>query len=191
MRDLQAEKEQVEEAKHNPEAFGELYDQNFSAIFNYCLRRTGDAELARDITGETFVKALANIKSFKWRDISFSAWLYRIAGNEISSFFRKNSYKAVSLEYLQEVQGYDPESQYGLEDEVIAAEQELKRHEDYMFYRQKISQLPLKYQEIIALRYFEGKSLKESAEILGKPEGTVKSLLHRGLDKLRAHMRDK
>jgi len=191
VRDLQAEKEQVEEAKHNPEAFGELYDQNFSAIFNYCLRRTGDAELARDITGETFVKALANIKSFKWRDISFSAWLYRIAGNEISSFFRKNSYKAVSLEYLQEVQGYDPESQYGLEDEVIAAEQELKRHEDYMFYRQKISQLPLKYQEIIALRYFEGKSLKESAEILGKPEGTVKSLLHRGLDKLRAHMRDK
>jgi len=191
VKDLQAEKEQIEQAKHNPEAFGELYDQNYSAIFNYCLRRTGNAELARDITGETFVKALANIKSFKWRDISFSAWLYRIAGNEILTFFRKTSYKAVSLEYLQEVQGYDPESQYDLEDEVIAAEQELKRHVDYLFYRQKIKQMPVKYQEIIALRYFEGKSLKESAEILGKPEGTVKSLLHRGLDKLRAHMRDK
>lgn len=191
MKDLQAEKEQIEQAKHCPEAFGRLYDQNYSAILNYCLRRTGDVELARDITGETFVKALSNIKSFKWRDISFSAWLYRIAGNEISSYYRKNSYKAVSLEYLQQVQGYDPESQYDLEDEVIAAEQELKRHEDYLLYRQKISQLPVKYQEIITLRYFEGKSLKESAEILGKPEGTLKSLLHRGLDKLRVHMREK
>jgi RNA polymerase sigma-70 factor (ECF subfamily) len=45
--------------------------------------------------------------------------------------------------------------------------------------------LPPKYQEVIALKYFEDKELKEIAEILSKPEGTVKSLLHRGIEKLR------
>jgi RNA polymerase sigma-70 factor (ECF subfamily) len=45
--------------------------------------------------------------------------------------------------------------------------------------------LPAKYQDVIALRYFEGKSIREIAEILGKREGTIKSLLSRGLEKIR------
>jgi len=186
--ELQDEKELIELAKHSPEAFGKLYDQNYSSILNYVLRRTGNIEIARDITGETFVKALENIRHFKWQGVSFTAWLYRIAGNEIASYFRKKTYRAVSLEYLREVKGFEAESQYDIEAEVIAAEQELKRHEDYLFYRQKISQLPLKYQDVIALRYFEGKSFKQISEILGRPENTVKSILHRGLEKLRNHM---
>jgi RNA polymerase sigma-70 factor (ECF subfamily) len=50
---------------------------------------------------------------------------------------------------------------------------------------ENISKLQLKYQEVIVLRFFEDKQLKEIGEILGKREGTVKSLLHRGLEKLR------
>jgi len=49
-----------------------------------------------------------------------------------------------------------------------------------------LTRLPLKYQEAIALRYFEEKTVAEVAEILGKPEGTVKSLVSRGLERLRA-----
>ncbi|MBS3950794.1 MAG: RNA polymerase sigma factor, partial [Peptococcaceae bacterium] len=45
--------------------------------------------------------------------------------------------------------------------------------------------LPIKYQEVLSLRYFGEKSLKEICEILGKSEGTVKSLLHRGIEKLK------
>jgi len=186
--DLQNEKELIELAKQSPEAFGKIYDHNYSIILNYVLRRTGNSEIARDITGETFVKAFENIKNFKWQGVSFTAWLYRIAGNEIVNYFRKKTYTAVSLEFLQETQGFETESKTDLESELIEAEQELKRHEEFLFYRQKISELPIKYQEAIALKYFEGKNNKQISEILGKPENTIKSLLHRGLEKLRIHI---
>ncbi|MFW0861415.1 MAG: RNA polymerase sigma factor [Dethiobacter sp.] len=179
------EKELLVRARHCPEAFGQLYNQNYPAILNYCLRRTGDVELAQDITAETFVKALKNFASFEWRGNSFSAWLYRIAGNELASYFRRKTYKAASLEHLHESQGFEPVASYELEAEVVAAQEELARHQEFLACRQQISQLPLKYQEVIALRFFSGKNLKEIAEILGKPEGTVKSLLHRGLKRLR------
>ena len=47
-----------------------------------------------------------------------------------------------------------------------------------------------KYQEVIAFRYFEAKDIREISEILGKPEGTIKSLLSRGLEKLRKKIHD-
>jgi RNA polymerase sigma-70 factor (ECF subfamily) len=182
----QSEKDLIARARHCPDAFGRLYDQNYSAILNYCLRRTGDVELAQDITAETFVKALKNIGRFEWRGHSFSAWLYRIAGNELAGYFRKGAYRAISLDYLRESQGFEPVAPHELEAELIAAQEQLALHQDFLSCRQKISQLPLKYQEVIALRFFAGKSLREIAEILDKPEGTVKSLLHRGIEKLRA-----
>lgn len=185
MDNYQAEKDLIAQARHCPEAFGHLYDQNYSAILNYCIRQTGDVELAQDITAETFVKALKNIGCFEWRGSSFSAWLYRIAGNELTSYFRKGVYKTVSLEHLRESQGFEPSSPVDVEAELIAAQEEVARYQDFLSCRQKISQLPLKYQEVIALRFFAGKNHKEIAEILDKPEGTVKSLLHRGLKKLR------
>ncbi|MBT9172184.1 MAG: ECF RNA polymerase sigma factor SigW [Syntrophomonadaceae bacterium] len=187
-RQAEAEKELLARARHCPEAFGRLYNQNYPAILNYCIRRTGDAELAQDITAETFVKALKNIGSFEWRGSSFSAWLYRVAGNELASYFRKGTYKAVSLEYLRESQGFEPAASHELEAELIAAQEELARHQEFLACRRQISRLPIKYQEIIALRFFAGKSHKEIAGILGKPEGTVKSLLHRGLERLRKQL---
>jgi RNA polymerase sigma-70 factor (ECF subfamily) len=69
--------------------------------------------------------------------------------------------------------------------EILQAEAELRRHEDFLTLHEGISRLQLKYQEVIVLRFFEDKQLKEIGEILGKREGTVKSLLHRGLEKLR------
>ncbi|GFP40212.1 RNA polymerase sigma factor, partial [Candidatus Hakubella thermalkaliphila] len=114
------EKELVARARHNPEAFGRLYDQNYRAILNYILRRTGDVELAQDITAETFVKALSNMGRFQWQGISFSAWLYRIATNEIARYFRKGAYQTVSMEYLREEQGFEPVSPHELEEELIA-----------------------------------------------------------------------
>ena len=187
MYDRQTEKELVAQAKYDPEAFGRLYDQNYSAILNYCIRRTGNIELAQDITAETFVKALKNITRFEWRDVSFSSWLYRIAGNELISYFRKNSYKSVSLDYLSESHGLEPVSPQELEEEFIAAQEKLERHKEFLAVREQVGKLKQKYQDVIALRYFSNKSIQEIAEILNKPEGTIKSLLHRGLGKLKTY----
>ncbi len=177
---LKEEKELIKEAKKNPEIFGKLYDQYYSQIFGYVLKRVADLEIAQDITSETFFKALKKLWQFRWRNIPFSSWLYRIANNEIANYFRKNKYKPVSLEKIPE-----PITVTNPSTEILEAEQELKKHQDFLILQEKITQLPVKYQEVITLRFFEKKKIKEIAEILGKKQGTIKSLLHRSLEKLK------
>jgi len=183
--DLSEEKELVRQAQKAPNAFAELYDQYYPKIFSYVLRRTANLEAAQDITSETFFNALRKLWQFRWRNISFSSWLYKIATNEINQYFRKTEYKkSASLEELQE-QGFEPVSPHDPESELIEAQEKLKQYQDFQEIQEKIVRLPAKYQEVISLRFFEQKQIKEIGEILGKKEGTIKSLLHRALDKLR------
>jgi len=72
-----------------------------------------------------------------------------------------------------------------LSDDRIEIESEMHRHEQFISVLKELKTLPLKYQEVIALRYFEGKDNKEISEILDINEGTLKSLLSRGVEKLR------
>ena len=183
--DLNQEKELVRQAQNTPDAFAQLYDLYYPKIFGYVLRRTANLEVTQDITSETFFNALRSLWQFRWRNISFSSWLYKIATNEINQYFRKAEYKkSISLEELQE-QGFEPISSYNPESELIEAQEKLKKHQDFLEIQVKIVRLPAKYQEVIALRFFEQKQIKEIAEILGKKEGTIKSLLHRAVEKLR------
>jgi RNA polymerase sigma-70 factor (ECF subfamily) len=183
--DLSEERELVRQAQKAPDAFAELYDRYYPGIFGYCLRRTANLEIAQDITSETFLKALKKLWQFRWRNISFSSWLYKIATNEINQYFRKAEYKkSVSLEELQE-QGFEPVSSHDPESELIEAQEELSQYQDFLEIQVRIVELPVKYQEVITLRFFEKKQIKEIAEILGKKEGTIKSLLHRAVEKLR------
>jgi len=177
---LNEEKELVERAKKDPEAFAKLYDKYYSQIFGYILKRVANLDIAQDVCSETFLKALKNLWKFRWKNISLSFWLYRIANNEIVNFFRKRKHKLVSLEKTPEpIDGSNPEI------ELIEAEDKLKMHRDFLEIQEKISELEIKYQEVITLRFFEKKKIQEIAEILGKKEGTIKSLLHRGLKKLK------
>lgn len=182
---LEQEKRLVERAKSDTEAFGELYDRYYSQIFGFVLRRTASIEAAQDVTSEVFFKALENLRRFRWRDVPFSSWLYRIASHEIANYFRKNKHRQFRLE---EVSDSINLSNASPETELVEAEAELKRHEEFLALHENISKLPVKYQEVITLRFFENKQLREIGEILGKREGTVKSLLHRGLEKLRKLM---
>lgn len=182
--DLENERKLVELAKSDPESFGRLYELNYDQIFAYVLKRTASTQVAQDITAETFFKALKNIQNFKWHNVPFSAWLYRIAINEINIWHRKRSYKSISLDGLKD-KGFEPISDDEMEEELLGAQQSLERHEQYMLIQKELDLIPAKYREVIALRFFASKQLSEISQILGKPEGTVKSLLHRGLERLK------
>jgi len=184
---LNEEKETIKRAQKDPEVFAELYDQYYSKIFGYVLKRTANLEIAQDVVSETFFKALKKLWQFHWRNISFSSWLYKIATNEINQYFRKGKYKSASLDKLKEL-GFELVSLHNPEIEIIEAQETLKKHQDFIVCQNKISQLDIKYQEVITLRFFEQKQIKEIGEVLGKSEGTIKSLLHRGLEKLRISM---
>jgi RNA polymerase sigma-70 factor (ECF subfamily) len=184
---LEQEKELVNRAKTDAEAFGLLYDEYYPKILGYVLRRTAGADAAKDITSEVFLKALQNIKNFTWRDIPFSAYLYRIAEHEISNGYR-HSKQLILLK--QEIENSAITSDFSLEDEIALAEADIQKHEDFLLLHRCIIKLPRIYQEVIALKYFEKKQINEICIILGKREGTVKSLLSRGIKKLKKLMGD-
>jgi RNA polymerase sigma-70 factor (ECF subfamily) len=181
--ELKVEEDLVRRAQHSREAFGELYELYYARIFNYSLRRTASVTLALDITSATFLKALKEISKFRWRDVPFAAWLYRVASNEINDYYR---HRGVREESIEDVAHLVDATKFS--DEIAEAEEEMGKHEEYMKLHSKVAALPQKYQEVIALKFFEKKKIREMVKILGKKEGTIKSLLHRGLEKLREEM---
>jgi RNA polymerase sigma-70 factor (ECF subfamily) len=180
--DLQRERELVERARTDADAFGELYDEHYGRIFGYVLRRTASVDAAQDVTSDVFFKALSNLHRFRWRDVPFSAWLYRIAGNEIANRHRRDNR---DRKHVRETMAAASAESVATGEEVHRAEAELIRHEEFLELHASIAQLPVKYQEVIVLRFFEDKPIREISQILDKREGTVKSLLHRGLERLR------
>jgi len=182
--DLSKEKELIEEAKKNPEVFGLLYDEFYKPIFNYILKRTTDIELTQDLTSQTFFKALKGLGKFHWQNIPFSAWLYRIATNEINNFYRKQKrIIQISLDKIPEIPSEDTP-----EKEIEIAEEELKKKEDFIKLQKSILRLEPIYQTVITLRFFEKKKVSEIGQILAKPEGTIKSQIHRALKELKKIM---
>src|ERR1700712_463823 len=179
------QKHLIEQCHKDPEAFGQVFDAWYPAIFAYAYRRTADYDLAKDVAAETFLKALLKINSFQWRGISISSWLYRIATNELNLYYRSSKYKPQSLQQLLENPQMEKLLHSEADNEREIIEKELKAFDDYNRIRACLSKLDIKYQEVIALRYFEQKTNSEISEILGKNEGTIKSLLSRGLEKLR------
>ncbi|MBI5302160.1 MAG: sigma-70 family RNA polymerase sigma factor [Chloroflexi bacterium] len=186
--DLETEKRLIEDAKSNPLAFGELYDIYYPPISNYLLHRLPRAEVAQDIASEVFFKAMTKLRTFSWRNLSFSSWLYKIANNEIKMYYRRKERSFFSLDFLFDQQNFELPDSSDIEQDWIAAEEELARNEKFKQAQKHLLALPLIYQEVLALRFFEGKSLAEISEITGKNLNTVKSLLSRGTEQVRIRM---
>jgi RNA polymerase sigma factor (sigma-70 family) len=175
----------IEYAKTDNICFVKLYELHYRKIFGYVFRRTLDIELTKDIVSETFIKAYQNIHRYQYRNVPFSSWLYRIAGNEVNMFFRKKQVHSVSLNELKEHANFEIADPATLETEKNEIEKQLQQSKDFVEIQSNLKKIDNKYQEVIALRFFENKSIREIAEILNKNDGTVKSLLSRGIDKLR------
>jgi RNA polymerase sigma-70 factor, ECF subfamily len=181
---LLEEKQLLKKIKEDPQLFGTLFDNYYKTIFNYVFRRTGDYDISRDIAADTFLKAYLKVHYFIWKDISVLTWLYRIATNEVNYYYRKNKSARLFRErFLEQVDQIFDFADYQSEKQLL--ESELKQDEDFARVQRSLKKLDIKYQEVISLRYFEKKSILEVAEILNKKEGTIKSLLSRGLEKLK------
>jgi RNA polymerase sigma-70 factor (ECF subfamily) len=173
----------LERIRKRPEVFSELFKLYYQPIFGYIIRRTGNFDDAADIAADTFLKAFRNIHNFRYSGISVKVWLYRIATNEINLYFRfKQKHSSIFEKIISEDK--DLFNNY-LADDRKEIEAEFQKHEQFLLVLRELKSLPLKYQEVIALKYFEGKDNKEIVEILNINEGTLKSLLSRGLEKLR------
>lgn len=183
------EEQLLKDIEADPQKFGQVYEAFYNNIFGYVYRRTTNYEAASDITAETFVKAFANIDKFKWRGVSLLYWLYKIATNELNKYFNAHKYQPHSLCRIQEEYGIDITDHSNAETENIKLQDELEKHQEFVRINESIRKLDIKYQDVISLRFFEHKSIKEIAIILDKKEGTIKSLLSRGIEKLKEHIK--
>ena len=177
------ELELLNKIKDNPAEFSELFKIWYKPIFSYIFRRTGNFDDTADIAAETFFKAFTHIGNFSYKGISIKVWLYRIATNEVNQFFRIKQ-KRNSLLDKVDFENRELFKNY-LNQDREELEAELQKHRQFLTVQNALKTLPVKYQNVIALRYFEGKENKEILEILNINEGTLKSLLSRGLQKLR------
>lgn len=162
------EKELVMRAKKDISAFDQIYEMHFQKIFRYVMARVSDRDVAEEVVSNVFYKAMKKLHMFRWRSIPFSAWLYRIASNEISNYYRKRK------------RGSNIADKVRVEQEIPEDDEPLS----YEFIHCYIKQLPQKDQDIIVLRFFEKLSFAEIAEITGKKENTLRVNLHRALKKL-------
>jgi RNA polymerase sigma-70 factor (ECF subfamily) len=155
----------------DPAAFGELVLRHQDRAFNLAFRLTGSREDAADAVQEAFLKAYRGIQSFR-RQSSFYTWLFRIVVNEVRSRRRSGAARrpSFSLDAADgpglRADGPDPSEQASLAERRQIVEEALQS-------------LEFDQRAIIALRDIEGRDYAEIAQVLGCPQGTVKSRLHR------------
>ena len=153
-------------------AFAALYDRHVDAVYRYAyFRLRVDAE-AEDVTSEVFHRALVAMPRFEPRR-PFLAFLYTIARNVITDRMRRERPQASFEDALAH-----PSEAPGPE-ELASAGDEVRR------LRAAVAQLTTLQQEVIVLRYLEGRSTKETAVVIGKPESTIRGIQMRALAALR------
>lgn len=159
-----AEALMIEQAKRDRMAFEPLYRAHHEAIYRYLCRRTGSSDAAQDLASEVFLTAMLRIGSYTHRGVPFSAWLYRIATLKANRWARQRKRRREQPigEALHLVGNETEEPAYDL-DAAQAA----------------LLSLPPRHQAVLTLHHMEGMPLWRVAQIVNRPEGTVKSRLAR------------
>jgi RNA polymerase sigma-70 factor (ECF subfamily) len=152
----------------HPEAFRALFEMYKDRVYSVALRYSGDATLAQDIAQETFVKLFSTIGSFRG-DSRFESWLYRLVVNSCFDHKRKARRLMPLFDGLRSV----------LRTSSASALDEIVRHETSVRLQSEIARLPPQQRMIIVLRYTQGLSYEEIAEVMGCSAGTVGSRLNR------------
>jgi RNA polymerase sigma-70 factor (ECF subfamily) len=163
-------------AQRDPQAAGRLYDKYYGEIFGYLYHCTLDGTTTEDLTANVFLAAFRHLGRYRWRQVPFRAWLYRIATNEIRMHFRRHKYDHARMETFR--------GESAAEGSAPSADARPAAAEEFRLLHQALLELRPKYRTTIILRYFEDKTIAQIAEITGSREGTIKSQLHRGLAQL-------
>ena len=175
---VSSEKEQLARARDlDLDALGEIYDTYSPEIFKHAMKVMGDENLAEDCVSETFTRLLLSFSKGKGPREFLRAYLYKIAHNWITDYFRKQPGRIWSLdESITNRNELLPE---------LYAELQLEKNS----LRLALAHLTQDQREVITLRYLEGWSTEEISKVTRRPQGAVKALQHRGLNSMRRFLK--
>ncbi len=156
-------------------AFRALYRHYFPKVYAYVGYRAPTTEDAEDLVAETFLRVLEHIETFQWQgEGSFAAWLFRIARNLLSNYYRSQPQgRELDLDAIGELEG-----------DVVQPADAFAQKQKMLLLRRLIDTLSPRRQEVIRLKFFGGLRNKEIASLLELDERTVASHLSRGLKDL-------
>jgi RNA polymerase sigma-70 factor (ECF subfamily) len=176
---VQDEERLVRRAQHrDQEAFAQLYEEHFDKIYRYVTLKIGNETEAEDMTQQVFLNALQSISSFKWKGIPFSAWLFRIAHNQVVDYLRSKKRTAVPLDESLTSSNSNDNPQ-------LVVEQKLDIEQLLL----ATKQLTEAQREVISLRFASELPIAQVAKVMGKSQGAVKALQHSAIVALRKTLR--
>lgn len=173
---MDSEQMQICKAQKNPKEFEPLYNQYFENIFRFVFQRVENKEEAADITSQVFLKAMLNIKSYQYKGVPFSAWLYRIAISEIGNYYQRTNKSRIVNTETEQIHSVINESGIDVTEERIQKIQEALKN---------LSEDDL---QLIEMRFFENRPFKEIGDILKITENNAKVKLYRTLDKIKVQL---
>ncbi|HEY7463924.1 MAG TPA: RNA polymerase sigma factor [Candidatus Limnocylindria bacterium] len=161
----------VRAAQADRAAFAVLYRRYADRVYGYAFYQLGDHHDAEDATERTFLAAMRALPAFREQGSTFRAWLFRIAHNTIANAHRTRSRR--SADPLPE--GWDRPAPDPDPAGVVALADELRD------VRHAIGAMPDDRRQVILLRFVDGLSTAEIAQVLDRSPGAVRVLLHRSL----------
>ncbi|WP_030422661.1 ECF subfamily RNA polymerase sigma factor, BldN family [Streptomyces sp. SCSIO 75703] len=153
------------------DAFGRLYDQYSDTVYRYIYYRVGGKATAEDLTSETFLRALRRIGTFTWQGRDFGAWLVTIARNLVADHFKSSRFR---LEITTGEMLDANEVERSPEDSVLESLSNAALLD-------AVRRLNPQQQECVTLRFLQGLSVAETARVMGKNEGAIKTLQYRAV----------
>lgn len=180
------EKEFIKALKRGEEwAFRKLYREYAPKIGAFARTYFGSDDID-DVIQEVMMRVYKGIKKFKGNS-SLSTWIYKITMNVCNTLYEKNKKKN---EKVFSVQNDDEENDIDIVDTDKNVQKEVHKELIYEKIMEIIEKLPEKERLLIKLRDIDGLPYGEIAEILGIPEGTVKSRLHSAREKLKKYLEE-
>lgn len=162
------------------EAFTQLYDFYAPKIFRFIRLKVGSQALAEDLSSESFLRIWEYLQEEE-REIeeSFQALLYKIARNLIIDYYKRKSSQEVLID--------DDFQEFLLKQ---PAKDEIRSKEIADQIHKALINIKEEYQDVIIWYYIDELSVSEIAKILGKSQGAIRVLIHRGLRSLKGHLEE-
>jgi RNA polymerase sigma-70 factor (ECF subfamily) len=157
-------------ARRDTEAFAQLYEEHLDAVYRYVLYKVGDSLLAEELTEDVWAKAWEGIEKFQWRNLPFQHWLMSIARNRVVDHWRSGKRATTSIDGL-----LDAASDDALPDERVTRDVETQT------LQQALLRLPDDQRDVLILRFIEGYSHAETADVLKKSVVAVRQIQVRAL----------
>lgn len=154
--------------------YSSLYDKYVAAIYRYIYFKVNVAEIAEDLTGDTFLKTWQYLQNGNQID-NIKAFFYQTANNLVTDYYRSRASKSVSIDKAEQI----------MDTKAASEIDKINLNTELAIIQETLKQLNETYKEIIVLYFIEQLTITEIANIKNKSEGAIRVLIHRALKSIK------